>query len=134
MSYQIRVTQAPLCPDFAALCQCPHIETAMEVSQLENTMSLTVQDQNGAPVGLSVFGMDKGEMLTLYYAKSFIPVLGPLMMKQFFGVSEVLGVPLRVHAQSVRDIQVKARIFGASVALEGVDKEGIMQGVFSNAE
>jgi hypothetical protein len=93
-------------------------------------VSIWVKDKKGKLVGYIVFGWDQGDMVSVYYARALIGGLGPLMMKQFFGVTQVLGAPMRVHAESLREVKAKARMFGANFAQVGEDADGIMMGVF----
>lgn len=134
MSYQIRVTNGVISEVLLSAMGEQERLDATEVSARKDTMTITVLDAKGAAVAYAIFGHDDGDMIAVYLARSFIPVFGPMMMKQFFGVADVLGKPLRMHVANLRDIQVKARMFGANVAFEGVDADGIMQGVFSNVE
>lgn len=107
---------------------------ALEVSARPDTSTVWVMDDSGKTMAYVIFGLDKGGMVTVYYARSTVKALGPMLMKQFFGVSEVLGVPMRMHAQSIRDIHVKARMFGANFCTDGVDSEGVLQGIFGHVE
>lgn len=134
MSYQIRVTQKPLSGAVLGAVKGAERDGALEVSQRADTLTITVQDAKGGAVGYAVFGMDEANMLAVYYARSFVPIFGPLMMREFFGVAEVAGVPLRVHLHKLRELQSKAKLFGANMAVEAVDADGILQGVFANVQ
>ena len=132
MSYKITASQAVLGDEFLAHLSTEEAEGAAEVSARPDTISISVVDGKGGPVGYVVFGPDGGDMLAVYYARAFVPGFGAMMMRQFIGVAKVTGKPLRMHVSGMRDIQAKARMFGVNVAYEGADSDGIMQGVFSN--
>lgn len=131
MSYQIRMTQGQLPADFISQLSPEEGQGVNEVSSRPDTVSMLVTGDGNAAVGYAVFGRDEGDMIAVYYARAFVPMFGPMMMKKFFGVAQIMGQPLRMHAQSLRDIQIKARIFGADFATDAVDSDGILQGVFS---
>lgn len=128
--FKIRITQNPLGPEILAALDADEAAGALAVSERDDTLSLTVLGAGGAPMGYCVFGRDAGDMIAIYYTRALVPGLGAAMMKQLFGVAQVLGTPLRVHVDSVRGIATRARMFGAKVATEGVDADGIMQGIF----
>lgn len=128
------MTADGLPPELVAQLDATEAQNAGEVAARADTVTITILDANGAVIGYAVFGLDHGDMLAVYYARSMVKVFGPMMMKQFFGVAEVMGKPLRVHVDSIRDIKAKARMFGATVALEGEDGDGIMQGIFSHGQ
>lgn len=130
MSFKISLSQSAIDPDFLQHLDEEEGIKAARVSEREDTFTLIVKDASGAPLGYSIFGRDKGNMIVLYFARSFGKVFGPMMMKQFFGVSQVLGTPLRVHASSLKAIKAQARMFGADVAMEGLDADGVLMGIF----
>ncbi|KPU84693.1 hypothetical protein JI58_02230 [Marinosulfonomonas sp. PRT-SC04] len=131
MSFKIRVTQNPLDAAFQSHLSDEEWAGALEVSERQDTFVLTVLSAKADPIGYAIFGLDDGDMVAVYYARSFVKGFGPLMMKQFFGVGQILGKPLRMHVSSLRDIQVKAKMFGAEFSTDAVDGDGILQGVFS---
>lgn len=98
-----------------------------EVSARDGTFTITVN--NGEKLlGYAVCGKDQGDVLAVYAARSFVPVLGPQIMKSFLGAAQVSSTPIRVHTDKVRAM---ARAMGAGVALEGIDADGIPHGVFA---
>jgi hypothetical protein len=134
MSYKINVSLEVLPDEILSTLEPVEAEGAAEVSTRKDTTSIWVTDIKGKVICYFVFGWDKGDMVAVYYARAMVPVLGPMMMKQFFGVTQVLGVPMRVHADSIREIKAKARMFGATFAAAGKDSDGILQGIFSDVE
>lgn len=128
---RIRCTQSPIDNEILAVLDHEEAQGVSEVSARNDTLSLIVEKADGSLIGYAVFGRDEGNMVAVYYARSLVAGFGPMMMRQFFGVSQILGVPLRMHAQSIRDIAIKARMFGVDFAAEGVDVDGILQGVWS---
>ena len=130
--YKIRVTFTELNYDFLSNLDSEEAKGAREVSCRSDTASIIVTDANNQPVAYAVFGKDKGGMIAVYYMRSFVKGLGHVLMRNFFGVSHVLGKPLRMHVQNLKDIAIKARMFGAEFATDGVDQDGILQGIFSS--
>ncbi len=128
--YDIQVSAMRLPMDVLSALEVEEAKGAAKVSDRKDTVSIWVKDKKGKLVGYIVFGWDQGDMVSVYYARALIGGLGPLMMKQFFGVTQVLGAPMRVHAESLREVKAKARMFGANFAQVGEDADGIMMGVF----
>ncbi len=128
--YDIQVSAMRLPMDVLSALSVEEAKGAAKVSDRKDTVSIWVKDKKGKLVGYIVFGWDQGDMVSVYYARALIGGLGPLMMKQLFGVTQVLGAPMRVHAESLREVKAKARMFGANFAQVGEDADGIMMGVF----
>ena len=130
--FKLHLISGPLPDQVADLLADDERDGALEVSSRADTNTIWAESADGKPVMYAVFGLDKGDMVAVYYARSFVIGMGPMMMKQFFGASKILGVPMRVHAQDIRDIAIKARVFGAKFSQPAVDADGILMGVFSD--
>lgn len=124
---KVRITANPMdAVNIAQISDTKERDLVAEVSAREGTFTITVC--NGEKLlGYAVCGKDQGDVLAVYAARSFVPVLGPKIMKSFLGAAQVSGTPIRVHTEKV---QAMARAMGAGVAMEGIDAEGIPHGVF----
>lgn len=131
MISKIRISETQLPDHFLQAMEQDEADGAWTMSTRTDTLTLTVEGADGSPIGYAVFGVDQGDMVAIYFARSFVPMFGAMMMKQFFGVAQVMGKPLRMHINSLRDLKVRARMFGADVALEGVDADGLLHGIFA---
>ncbi|MEM7243384.1 MAG: hypothetical protein AAF429_14480 [Pseudomonadota bacterium] len=134
MSFRIRITFGKMPEHFEQKLTMDEEAGAAEVAARPDTFSIMVEDSQSRPVGYAIMGADKGGMIAIYYARSFEKMLGAQLIKNIFGASQILGKPMRMHASSLRDIQVKARMFGADFAFDGVDSDGILQGIFANGQ
>lgn len=97
-----------------------------EVSGRADTASIVLR-QGGAVIGYAVFGLDVSDMVTVYAARAWRSMVARATMQGIFGASQVLGVPLRVHAERVRAM---ARYMGATNAVAAIDGDGIPMGLF----
>lgn len=127
MSMKARLISTALPPEILAQLEAKEAEGAAAVSARSDTFSIIAQDGEKL-LGYAVFGKDEGGIVAVYYARSCVPIFGPMIMKQLFGAASILGVPVRVHTEKVGAM---ARVMGAKVAIEAVDADGIPQGVFA---
>ncbi len=123
---QARLTDQPIAPELLAQLDAPEAAGAGEVSARADTMSIIATD-GGKLIGYAVIGRDAGGIVAVYYARALVPVLGPMVMKQFFGAAAILGDPVRVHTER---LEAMARAFGANVVIDGIDADGVPVGVF----
>lgn len=108
------------------------IEGAKTMAKRDDTNTIWGADGNGKAVFYAVIGWDiSGEMVNLYYTDCFIVGIGKMLMKNLFGAANVNGVPLRVHVDTLRGLEAKARGMGATVVTPAKDGDGLFQGVFS---
>ena len=127
MSVIVRLIDRALPADVLAHLDDDEASGAREVSARSDTYSVFAM-QGEKLLGYAVFGKDKGGLLSVYYARSLVPGLGPVMMRQFFGVAKIAGTPIRVHSEKV---SAMARAFGAQIAIEATDADGVPVGVFA---
>ena len=82
---------------------------------------------DNTPARAVVLGPDDGGVVMIYYARCFVPGLGPVMMKSVLGAAQVTGAPLRVATSKVEAMK---KLIGAKLGIEAVDADGVPQGVF----
>ena len=87
----VKLSQKQIPPEFLAHMAPEEAEGAGEVSERDDTWSIIMSTKDGKPLGYVVFGLDTGENVAVYYARSFVPVLGQAIMRQFLGVAQVMG-------------------------------------------
>lgn len=114
---------ARLAPDEAAV--------VCELSARDDTKTLLVSEGEKV-VGYAVFGFDLDDMIVVYAARSLNHFVTSCAMKAFFGCAQILGTPLRVHADKLRGNPM-ARMMGADKWIKCKDTDGVDMAVF-NAE
>lgn len=102
-----------------------------ELSARDDTKTLLVSE-GPKVVGYAVFGLDVDDMIVVYAARSLNHFLTTCAMKAFFGCAQVLGTPLRVHAEKLRGNPM-AKMMGADSWISTLDTDGVKMAVF-NAE
>lgn len=103
-------------------------ENVRKTSAYDTTATLTVIDTDKDELmAYAVYGHDDNNHLTIYAARCFLAGMGAIALKSLFGVSKVVGTPLRVHAEKVKTF---ARMMGAEEALDAIDGDGVPMGVF----
>lgn len=125
---KVRITVKPMeAEQLAQIEDKKESDLVAEVSARDNTYTITICEGDKLQ-GYAVFGSDAGGLTAVYAARSFVPVLGPMMMKTFLGVAQVTGAPIRVHTEKLKAM---ARTMGAKFAVAAVDADGIEHGVFA---
>lgn len=97
------------------------------LSARDDTMSIIVMDTDNKLAGYAVFGFDRDDMLTIYAARSINHFMTKVAMKAYFGAAQILGVPVRVHTEKVREM---AKMMGATDFIAALDGDKLPMGVF----
>lgn len=126
---KIEMFAGQMAPDFLTfIARTDPTEAAIvaELSGREDTISLLVTDSEKM-VGYAVFGFDVDDIITVYAARSVNHFLTKCAMRAYFGAAQVLGVPVRVHTEKVRQM---ARMMGATDFLAALDGDKVPMGIF----
>jgi cytochrome c biogenesis factor len=86
--------------------------------------------QGDSPLFYAVLGVDEIGAVSAYYVRTFVPVMGPMLAKQFFGAAQVSGRPIRVHSDTMKRAMAMARAAGADLAGMATDGDGVPLGIF----
>lgn len=113
------------------LADLPEAETVRELAARSDTAALVATD-GAALLGYAVFGWDADGMVAVYAARSVSGFMTRAALTGIFGAAEVMGAPVRVHADKLERGLAMARSMGASVCTHAQDMDGvrvaIMQG------
>ncbi len=102
----------------------PHFS---EVSGRDDTLTLWGENANGKLLGAVVFGRDDLDGIRIYYARSMVAGIGPLMFRQLFGVAQVLGKPVAIHGERFAALR---RVLGTVKGRIETDGDGVDMGLF----
>lgn len=100
-----------------------------ELSARDDTQTMLAMEGEKV-VGYAVFGYDAHGMICIYAARSINHFVTACAMKAFFGVAQILGTPLRVHADDLRGNPM-ARMMGADKWISGHDSDGVKMAIFN---
>jgi muconolactone delta-isomerase len=115
-----------LAPDLAAQLEA---QEAIEIGELSARGDCQVMTliEGEKLAGYAVFGLDRGDMLTVYMARATAGYIAKAAMMGLFGAAKIAKVPVRVHTQKVAAM---ARMMGAPSFLPAIDGDGLPMGVF----
>lgn len=97
----------------------------------DTTAIYVVDLDKGELFAYGVIGLADDGALAIYAANTFNSVMSKMALKTFLGVSEVLGKPLRVHADKA---DVMARYMGAESFTSAIHSDGVNWGSFNGGQ
>lgn len=114
------------------LADLPEAETVRELAARADTAALVATDA-GKLLGYAVFGWDADNMVAVYAARSVAGLLTRAALTGIFGAAEVMGAPVRVHADKLARGLAMARGMGASVCTHAQDMDGVRVAIMQGA-
>lgn len=121
---KIELTLDTMGADFLARLDQGEAATVADVSARDDTATIIVSDA-GALLGYAVFGWDDDGNVTVYAARSMAGFVARAALVGMFGAAQVLGAPLRVHADTIGRGLAMARAMGANVVTHCRDGDGV---------
>lgn len=108
-------------------------EAAQSVELAERGDCCTLVMTEGEKLlGYAVIGVDAGEHVTVYMARSTCGMVAKAALLGVFGAAQVAGQALRVHVDTVKRGMAMARAMGAECVAFGQDGDGVPMGFFGN--
>lgn len=104
--------------------ELPEADLVAELMARGDTAALVATDGE-ALMGYAVFGFDADQIVTVYAARSMGGMLTRAALVGIFGAAQVMGAPVRVHAEKVGRGVAMARAMGAQVVSHARDLDGI---------
>lgn len=116
----------------------PHLDGLDEAALVADLLArgdtaAMVATDGDSLLGYAVFGWDADQMVTVYAARSFGGLLTKAALSGIFGAAQVVGAPVRVHADRVARGVAMARAMGAQVVTSGADMDGIPMAIIGGA-
>ena len=122
-------TAGPMPAVFLMALDVEEAAHVLEVSSRGDTVTICIEDADkDMLIGYAVIGSDDNGMFTIYAARTMLGKLAEMALRAFFGVAQIAGKPLRVHAEKMQGF---ARMMGATDCFETVDTDGVKMGVFN---
>lgn len=107
-------------------------QAVAEAADRPETSTLLVR-QGDKLAGYAIFGRDDSGMVAIYAARALdrTGFLAKAAITGLFGAAQVLGHPLRFHAETLdARLRATARMMGAQSVVSALDADGIPQGIF----